>query len=145
MITLLSFSHISESIADPALQQSRATDDDTGLKVYHLILAGLLGFLLGGFVCVGIFLYIQRFREAKIEEKNYKEHNYGTLTKHDSCINPNLYMSPSQCSMASSLNNKYYSTDSVGRAPKDPQKMTVKEATLKRNSLMRTNLSLNDL
>ena len=65
-------------------------------------------------------------------------------------MSPNLYMSPSQMSMSSTLNNKtyktYYSTNSLGHGHyKDPGKMTVKEATLKRNSLMRTNLSLNDL
>ena len=56
-------------------------------------------------------------------------------------------MSPSQMSMSSTLNNKtYYSTNSLGHGHyKDPGKMTVKEATIKRNSLMRTNLSLNDL
>ena len=75
----------------------------------------------------------------------FQENPYGTLTKQD--MSPNLYMSPSQMSMSSTLNNKtYYSTNSLGHGHyKDPGKMTVKEATLKRNSLMRTNLSLNDL
>ncbi len=129
------------------VSQKKATRRDN-FQVFHLVIVGLIGFILGGVVCVGIFLYCQRWRKATQHDKysQYHEDKYGTLGKND--VKPNLYMSPSQVSGISqggTLNNKYnYSSGSLGRT-KDAGKLTVKEATLKRNSLMRTNLSLNDL
>ena len=130
------------------MSQKKATRRDN-FQIFHLVIVGLIGFILGGVVCVGIFLYCQRWRKAARHDKysQYHEEKYGTAGKND--VKPNLYMSPSQVSGISQsepLNNKYnYSSGSLGRTTKDPSKMTVKEATLKRNSLMRTNLSLNDL
>ena len=116
------------------------------IQMYHLILVGLAGFILGGAVCVGLYLYYQRACTSRRHDKyNDNDNKYSTLTKKD--VQQNIYMSPSQMSMNthSSMNNRYnYSQNSLSKKT-DPSKMTVKEATLKRNSLMRTNLSLNDL
>ena len=116
--------------------------------MFHLVITGLIGFILGGAVCVGLYIYVVRARQLA-QEKLKEENPYSTINKSD--IKENLYMSPSQISMSNggppsggTLNNRgYYSSGSLIK--KDPSKMTVKEATLQRNSLMRTNLSLNDL
>ena len=49
-----------------------------GIQVYHLVLTALLSFALGGAVCVGVFLYCQRWQHAREEEQE----KYATLTKH---------------------------------------------------------------
>ena len=40
--------------------------------IFFYYLLGLVGFLLGGVVCVGIFLYCQRYKQNKEEEKKYQ-------------------------------------------------------------------------
>ncbi len=37
-----------------------------------LVSAGLLGFLLGGAICVGVFLYCQRVKRSRDDEKKYQ-------------------------------------------------------------------------
>ena len=64
-------------------------------------------------------------------------------------VKPNHYISPSELTPDitlpatmpnGTLNDKYYSTGSLQRSNyKDANKMTVKEATLKRDSLLRAN------
>jgi len=107
-------------------------------KIYHLIIVGIIGFILGGVVCVGIFLYCQRqHQENKDQEK------YNTLQRCGD-VKQNDYISPSELDLLhpvkmAEYNNKFYSTGSLQRGKKDRGQMTVKEATLKRNSsLMRS-------
>lgn len=137
------FKLLSEAKAD-GVSDRALTGPRSKFYVYHLVIVGLIGFLLGGVVCVGVFLYCQRARQVARHQK-YADDKYSTLSKKD--VQQNIYMSPSQMSMnTSSMNNRqYYSQNSLTKKHADPNKMTVKEATLKRNSLMRTNLSLNDL
>ena len=116
-------------------------------KLMHIIIVGIVAFILGALIAIGIFIYCQRRRE----ENRQKDPLYASLSKHKA--QPNLYVSPSELNMSVQLNrmntnvtpSKYYSTGSLSRHPKDNQKLTVREATLKRNSLMRTDLSLNEL
>ena len=111
-----------------------------GFTILHLVVVGLLGFLLGGLVCVGVFIYIKRWKKENDRAKE-EEENYDTLNKLNA--NQNFYSGNSQGSVEGSLNNKMYNSGSL-KPVKDPNKMTVKEATMRRNS-MRTNLSINDL
>lgn len=108
-------------------------------KIYHLIIVGIIGFILGGVVCVGIFLYCQRQHQ-----ENKEQEKYNTLQRCD--VKQNDYISPSELDLIHPVKmadydnsiNKYYSTGSLKK--KDKGQMTVKEATLKRHSsLMRTN------
>jgi len=102
--------------------------------VYHLIITAFAGFIFGGVVCIGIFLYCQRQRRDDINK-------FSTM-QHQEAI-PNPYMCPSDLELhhvytpLAGLNNKYYSTGSLKK--KDSNKLTVREATLKRSSLMSTN------
>ena len=103
-------------------------------QVYHLIITAFAGFIFGGVVCIGIFLYCQRQRRDDINK-------FSTM-QHQEAI-PNPYMCPSDLELhhvytpLAGLNNKYYSTGSLKK--KDSNKLTVREATLKRSSLMSTN------
>ena len=99
-------------------------------QVYHLVIVGIIGFVLGGVVCVGIFLYCQRQQQENREK-------FGTLPRCD--VKQNEYMTPSELDFPAQLNNKYLSTGSLPRKKENNKNMTVKEATLKRNELMRTN------
>ena len=105
-------------------------------KIYHLIIVGIIGFILGGVVCVGIFLYCQRQHQ-----ENKEQEKFNTLQRCD--VKQNDYISPSELDLLhpvkmAEYNSKYFSTGSLKK--KDKGQMTVKEATLKRNSsLMRSN------
>ncbi|NPA71664.1 MAG: hypothetical protein GXO35_02420 [Gammaproteobacteria bacterium] len=123
--------------------------------MYHLVIVGIVGFILGGVVCVGIFLYCQRQQqETKDQDK------YNTLQRLHQAADgfKNEYVTPTDVSPPnqSSIDliplanhNQYYSSGSLKH--KDSYKsLTVREASLKRDSLlrtnsMRTNLSLHNM
>ena len=109
-------------------------------------------------MCVGVVLYCQRRREEQQAGggggggPGDGTTKYAALQSRPRCIGAggggspgnaattNHYVCPADLDIRippANLNNKYYSTGSLKR--KDSyNKMTVKEATLKRNSLMRT-------
>ena len=123
--------------------------------MYHLIIVGIVGFILGGVICVGIFLYCQRQ-----QEENKDQDKYNTLQRlhqtTDSFKNEYITATdvtpPTQSSVdliPLTTNKQYYSSGSLKQ--KDSYRsLTVREASLKRDSLlrtnsMRTNLSLNNM
>ena len=108
-------------------------------QVYHLIITAFAGFIFGGVVCIGIFLYCQRQRRDDIDRDKFD------TMQHQEAL-PNHYMCPSDLDLhvytpLAGLNNKYYSTGSLKK--KDSNKLTVREATLKRSSLLGTNTNTN--
>ena len=112
-------------------------EERKNFELVHLIVVGLIGFIIGGVVAIGIFIYCQRMRKQKF--------NITKATQNGRDSKPQLYMVPSHSQISLTMNNTKPNFYSTGSLPKNDNKLTVKEATLKRNSLMRTNLSLNDL
>ncbi|KAK2185175.1 hypothetical protein NP493_244g03029 [Ridgeia piscesae] len=130
---MCSYNKIDVVVAESREARSRSCRRER-FQVYHLIITAFAGFIFGGVVCIGIFLYCQRQRRDDINK-------FSTM-QHQEAI-PNPYMCPSDLELhhvytpLAGLNNKYYSTGSLKK--KDSNKLTVREATLKRSSLMSTN------
>lgn len=106
------------------------------IDVMHLVIVGAIAFLMGGVIFVGIFMYVQRYRKIRLEASERRKNQKNELNK-------NQIVSDNQLAMDfMNLNNKTFGGGTLTR-----DKMTVNEATatLKRNSVMRTNLSINDL
>ncbi|CAH1774348.1 unnamed protein product [Owenia fusiformis] len=130
---------------------SGSKGEKTGFELLHVIIVGVIAFILGAVIAIGIFLFCQRRRQQKYNiqqdslkhlEKN-KSHLY--MMPSDSGVNlnnssnMNIYTNLNQMNMNSiNMNGTLTKGDKMSQ-------MTVKEATIKRNSLMRTNLSINDL
>ena len=116
-----------------------------GFQLIHMIAVGVVAFMVGSFASVGICLFCQRRHRAKGQLR--LKH----LEKRENKPSSTMYnLGNSHSNVSLGLNNSkpnFYDTSSL---KKDHKYMTVKEAAMKRNSLlrtssMRTNLSLNDL
>lgn len=98
------------------------------VAIFVPIIVGIVCFILGGVICVGICLYCQRQRQENQSQQNF-------MPRCD--VRQNVYMRPEDArSDFSELNNKY---NSLQKNKDINMSMTVNEATLKRNQILRTN------
>ena len=79
---------------------SSLQEADCGLQAYHLLLAGLLGFLFGGVVCVGLYMYRQHHRQQQLRHSAATtcDNKYSTLQRlkqKESDLQQNHYVNPS--------------------------------------------------
>lgn len=111
----------------------------------YLVIVAVIAFIIGGLASVGLFMYIQRYRDQKHQD----EAELWGVSKNEINMKPINTAESSQISLdfqnlppLVSPNNRL-SLNTFGSLKKE--KMTVNEAsTLKRNSMW-TNLSLNEL
>ncbi|XP_064643491.1 semaphorin-5A-like isoform X2 [Lineus longissimus] len=125
-------------------------DSSKRFEVFHLVIVGIIAFIIGGIVSVAIFLYVQHSRHVT-EQKNNKENEKKDKEQRDAVtVNEQklpMYMSPSNTQGSLVLNSSKFSNNSLANLTgSQKDKMTDKNSSLKRSSLhLRTNLSLNDL
>ena len=119
--------------------------DRGSLRVYHLVIVGLVCFFLGAAVGCGAHMYYSHSKQDLLVST--RENNYNTLNS-PTKNSQNEYMRPCDLAYTSLNNNELYNTlqkgdgGNVGKethGKNNDTKMTVNEATLKRNSLMRSN------
>ncbi|XP_064595333.1 semaphorin-5A-like [Liolophura sinensis] len=139
--------HVDPDLGIGVLASVREKANVTSFEAVHLIAVGMISFVIGGVVSVGVVLYVQR--QGKAQKKNNLDLKNNRYDHRKNSLYP-MPSEPSLNFLNINLNNRFYSCNSLNK-----DKMTVKEATLKRNSMkrnsdkknspMRTNLAINDL
>ncbi len=126
--------------SDPVILGSSGSTCSECFCLYHLVIVGIVGFILGGVICVGIFLYCQRQHTEQRDQERYNTLQRLHKEAEVKSIN-NDYISPTDLDLLRPItvdDSTYYSSNSLKR--KDSYRsLTVKEATLKRDSMLRSN------
>jgi hypothetical protein len=118
----------------PVVKEGASVSDDREcVEVYLIVIVGIIGFILGGVICVGVYLYHHR-RKQELNENRFQSLPHLNAKQ-------NVYMRPedarSDMSMSMSMTvNKF---DTLSKVKNNNQSLTVDEATLKRNQILRTN------